>query len=238
MKFTVERLESRLLLAASIKGKNLIVDGTEEVDAIVIRGTGTPGEVEVSFDNGVTFGTPFSGFKNIKVNTFGGDDTVTINDNVAISGNLSVKMGDGNDSLDLSGSYGGNVKLDFGAGDDYTQESNGDLVVGKNFSLKLGAGNDEIHYDQTITVAGNVKIDMGSGDDIVLIHGGNYTFNGRNVSLKTGSGNDDVDLEDVTTSARTKVTLDGGSGDADDLAAVVNNTFGKTPKIKNFEIIA
>jgi hypothetical protein len=237
MNFAVERLESRLLLAASIKGKNLVVEGTDGIDNIVIQGTGTPGEVEVSFDGGTTFSAPFSGFKNIKVDTGDGDDDVTINDDVAISGNLSVKMGDGDDELYLSGAYGGNVKLDFGDGDDYTQEANGDLVIGKKFTQKFGDGDDTIHYDQTITVAGNVKISMDDGDDTVIIHGGDYTLNGRRASIDTGAGNDDVELADITTSANTKLTVDGGSGDSDDLVDTGGNTFANLPKIKNFETV-
>jgi hypothetical protein len=243
MNFAVERLESRMLLAASINGKNLVIDGTDGDDLIVIQGTGTPGEVEVSFDDGATFSAPFSGFKNIKVNLKGGDDYLFINSGVgvevAITGNLTIKGGDGDDQTALAGSYGGNVKSDLGAGNDVVYEGNGNLVVGKNLSIKLGDGNDDVDPHQDITVGGNVKIDAGDGDDRVTNHAGTYTYNGRRVSIDMGDGeNDELDLGgDVMTGARTKVVLNGGDGNSDELINNPDNSFGKTPKVKNFEII-
>jgi hypothetical protein len=247
MRLAVERLEDRVLLAASIKGKNLVVDGTDAADAIVIRWTGTPGEVEVSFDNGVTFGGPFSGFQNIKANLKGGDDFLDIQDSVTISGNLSVKLGDGDDVLNLSGSFGGNVKLDLGDGDDGVFESggvvpsapgDGNLAVGKNLTLKGGDGDDEYDPHQDITVGGNLKIDMGDGDDRVANHAGVYTYHGRRISVKMGDGDDDeLDLGGVITANNARVTLDGGDGSSDELFTFAGNTFGKTPKVKNFEVV-
>jgi hypothetical protein len=242
MKLSVERLENRLLLAASIKGKNLVVDGTDGVDDIVIMGTGTPGEVEVSFDGGTTFSAPFSGFKNIKVNLFDGDDTLTINsgvgDEINITGNLTIKAGDGDDQVDIAGSYGKNVKIDLGDGDDNMYQGDGNLVVGKNLSVQGGDGDDDIDPHQDITVGGNVKFDAGDGNDRVTNHSGTYTYNGRRVSIKMGAGDDEVDLSDVINVPNAKITLDGGSGADDELITAGGvHTFGNTPKVKNFETI-
>jgi hypothetical protein len=245
MKFAVERLENRVLLAASIKGKNLVVDGTDGADDIVLQGTGTPGEVEVSFDGGTTFSAPFSGFKNIKINLFGGDDDLNLNNGLAnalpitITGNLTIKAGDGDDAVEFAGSYGGNVKIDLGAGDDFAQEDavfDNNLIVGKNFSIKGGDGNDDYVPFQVITVGGNVKVDMGDGDDEVDLDVlGDFTINGRRISVKMGDGDDFLQIAD-TAAPNARVTLDGGAGD-DDFDDDGGNTFGKTPKLKNFETV-
>jgi hypothetical protein len=245
MHFAVERLERRMLLAAQIKGQTLVVDGTEGIDDIEIRATATPGEVEVSFDGGTTFSAPFSGFKNIKVNLFEGDDVLYIRSTVAtplvISGNLTIKAGDGDDEIRLAGSFGGNVKIDLGDGDDSLDETfvATPLSIGRNLTINGGDGDDVFDPDQNVTVGGNVKIKMGDGDDLVTNHAGTYTYNGRRVSIDLGDGeNDELDLGgDVTTGARTRVVLDGGDGNSDELINSMDNSFGKSPKVKNFEVI-
>lgn len=132
MSFHFEQLESRLLLAASIKhkGKNLIINGSDDAETIRIVGTGTVGEVQVDLngdgdlaDEGEA--TVYTGVKNIKVNGKGGNDSVTV-ENVNIEGNLSFKGGKGDDSGSIIGStIGGKVTVNGQQGNDAWEDLGG-----------------------------------------------------------------------------------------------------------------
>ncbi|MFA7240527.1 MAG: calcium-binding protein [Sulfuricellaceae bacterium] len=114
-------------------------------------------------------------------------------DNVSITGDLSVwvNLGSGNDELLVTGNFTGGGA--FGAGDDKVK-----IVGNVTNAIDLGAGDDYLD------IGGNSQgyIDAGAGDDKILI-GGNAT-----ASIALGSGNDELHIKGSASNS-----IDAGNGD-------------------------
>lgn len=115
------------------------------------------------------------------------------NDDVSITGNLSVSVNllSGNDELLVTGNFTGSGN--FGAGDDT-------IKIGGNStgSIDLGSGDDYLD------IGGNSQgsIDAGTGDDKILV-GGDAT-----ASLSLGAGNDELHIKGDASGS-----IDAGNGD-------------------------
>ncbi|TVP98792.1 MAG: hypothetical protein EA381_11745 [Planctomycetaceae bacterium] len=78
---------------ADLQGTTLLVSGSEAADEIVLSGVGTNG-VQVSV-NGVTSG-PFLGVETVRVNAYGGDDSIEVQSSVTPAVVLDGGTGDDN----------------------------------------------------------------------------------------------------------------------------------------------
>lgn len=140
--YTFEQLESRLLLAASVKLKNngtLLIKGDNADDVVEITGTGDAGVVRVGTDtdgNGTADKfEDFTGVKNIQIRTAGGNDTVTI-DGINLEGQVKISTGKGDDFLSVADTtLGGRLSFNGQQGDD-TYSDLGGNSFGKEAKLR------------------------------------------------------------------------------------------------------
>ena len=179
-------------------------------------------------DSNVVFPLPAAPFKDVKIDMKGGNDTVNITvdngsgsglgtgagsgaaDPLAITGDLTVKLGDGNNSfnLDLIGdgggngavalSVGGDVKITGGKGSDFvdldfddTEDQDGNTVfIGKGLTIDLGDGENgtDITTDSDFTVTGDVKYKGGKNGDVLTLHNQGTTKFLKSLSVDTGKG--------------------------------------------------
>ncbi|HID23299.1 MAG TPA: calcium-binding protein, partial [Planctomycetaceae bacterium] len=122
----------------------------------------TPTATSVTISGGtVTLGT---GLDRLDIQTFGGDDSVTLSNGIAIP--KIVDLGDGDDTVDASAAAATDPTIYGGAGDDSIVGSPGpDLIFG-------GSGNDTISGlagDDTIYgEAGDDRINGGTGADDLI----------------------------------------------------------------------
>ncbi len=131
----IETLEDRVVLASQIgvafSNGNLVLTGSGDADNVTVSITGT---------NVVTLST--SG-------TFTGQVAASY----LVTGNLSINMGNGDDSVILQvDGLDGDGKLDSG-----------------NLSIDLGAGNDILTTNDDLTFTGNVSILGGTGNDTIVL---------------------------------------------------------------------
>lgn len=199
---TIERLEDRLLLAANVtqSGGTLKITGDVNADAVLLMGGGQGNvEVFVDFDgDGMADDSlgAFTGVKNIKIDTQGGNDDVALH-LVDVAGKVSVKTGDGSDMVILA-----------------------DCVIAKNVSIDTGAGNDIVVTDSVndFNQVGSLNIKTGDGNDAIRLEGLEVN---KSLSVNTGHDNDIFAFGDQM-SAGSRTTFNGGSGN-DFLVAVSAN---------------
>jgi hypothetical protein len=172
----IERLESRVLLAASLRfsGGVLTVTGNFAADDILVAGSGVQGELAVSVDqtgDGVHDVTErFSGVKSIAISTGAGMDDVTLR-NVNITGGVQIQTGTDRDTVEIAGSR-----------------------LGDPLKVVLGEGNDSFRLGQSSEVQGKVDVNGGIGHDELRLIGGTRVADDLN--LAGGQDNDQLELRD------------------------------------------
>ena len=199
---TFESLESRCLLAADLSveqiGDDLLISGSDLDDRVMITGGAQPGEFNVthfSFDPNSERPVPapqelhFEGvFGDIVVKLGRGNDELRVED-AHVLGNLTIDLGDGDDSIAFGGTLGNRqiyavTSIMLPPRDETPLEVQGDLRIA------LGAGNDNVDQSST-TVHGNERIETGSGNDDVFLHSlyGNNVIDAA-LSVNLGEGAD------------------------------------------------
>ena len=164
-----------------------------------------------------------------KLDTYWGRDTITIG-----SQSSSVEFGDSSllvltslerDTVELTETYvGGNLKMFTGLRDDLIVMTY--VEVGKNLMLFTERGNDEVLMD-SVAISGNSKIVTAGEDDTVEIS----NSSGGKLTVLMGDADDHLCIIDSSFSS---AVLDGGSGEADELA----HNLPVPPTEKNFELLA
>ncbi len=133
----------------------------------------------------------------------GGNDRVTIIAGGDFGGefNLSMKMGSGNDSIDvaLDGDIDGNSIIDseLGTGNDtYTFEVSGDVKSDFEFDVISDSGNDRITTEIVGSISGNAPVaaDLGPGNDTFTMDVGGAVGSIHEFALLGGTGNDQAAL--------------------------------------------
>lgn len=131
MNLHFEQLESRLLLAASIRqrGRNLVITGDNDANLITITGNGEADSVLVDLNNDGDFTDPsegpYTGVANIVIRGKDGNDAVTVRD-LNITGNLRFLGGKGDDSGSIVDSnIGGKVFVNGQQGTDTWEDLGG-----------------------------------------------------------------------------------------------------------------
>jgi hypothetical protein len=154
----------------------------------------------------------------------GGADQVQIQ-NLRLPGNLTLDLGDGNDTAWLTNiSAGGNLTVLGETGDDsvfanYLTAGNvfvdggvgtnslslGQVTVAGNLSVISGTGADRVWVSGA--TAGNLNVSTGDGADLITLYGVRVN---HNLTVDAGAGNDSVAV--TTVSAAGTATLLGGLG--------------------------
>jgi len=197
MPFSLERLETRLLLAGNVHqfGGTLIVNGTSGSDDIEVIGRGAD-RVEVFFVDGGDLQScgVFEGINNVIVRGKGaedfGEDNIFIED-LDLSGFLTVnagKTGANGMTLEIDGAQlGGDLTIR--GGDDIDTIMLEDLSV-DDLRIKTGKGDDTVQFDGTLnTIEGSLNILTGKGaDEVYLI----FSEVAGPTLISTGQGNDEL----------------------------------------------
>ena len=214
-----ESLESRAMLSATYDDGTgvLTLQGTERADVISVSKGREAGSVVVRGVDGVKKDTVFTQVSGVVIETFGGNDKVSIGRGIRApngalmsftidvgNGNDSVDAGDGNDSIrggdgnDSIRGRSGDDRIDGGNGNDSCSGEGGDddLSGGAGVdSLAGGIGNDRMSGDD-----GNDLVSGDDGDDSIQGGSGRDTLSGGNGRDRVDGGADDD-------------TINGGSAD-------------------------
>ena len=214
-----------LSISASTGSNTLNFTGALTSKSVTINSTGI---TNATFLDDVTI------MGNLNLTTGGQDDTVKLAFPLYVSGSATVNTGAGDDLLDwevAGATVLGNMTVRTGDGADTVNLT--DFTVGGAFNVDLGSLDDSVSIDDC-TFFGSVLINAGSGSDQVRIEqadtGAATTFKGP-VTVRLGSGDDklmigrDSDLNDRGLFSQ-HVTIDGGSGL--DIAALLPVTDGGT----------
>jgi Ca2+-binding RTX toxin-like protein len=182
---SVEHLESRTLLSATLSAKGtLVADGTGANDTIVIsRDAKRPTKILVTI-NGTGVKFPSGSVKRIEITGQGGADRLTLNDGLGIISARGATLlgGDGNDTL-----TGGLAAATFDGnnGDDsILGSSKADVITGGggNDTLVGGKGDDQVFggsgVDHIFGSSGNDMLYGDAGNDSVFGEDGNDTIGG------------------------------------------------------------
>ena len=214
-----ESLESRAMLSATFDVGTgvLTLQGTERADVISVSKGRDAGSVVVRGVDGVKKDTVFTQVSGVVIETFGGNDKVSIGRGIRApngalmsftidvgNGNDSVDAGDGNDTIrgrdgnDTIRGRGGDDRIEGGNGNDSCngEGGNDDLSGGAGVdSLAGGIGNDKMSGDD-----GNDLVSGDDGDDSIQGGSGRDSLNGGNGRDRVDGGADDD-------------TINGGSAD-------------------------
>ena len=214
-----ESLESRAMLSATFDVGTgvLTLQGTERADVISVSKGRDAGSVVVRGVDGVKKDTVFTQVSGVVIETFGGNDKVSIGRGIRApngalmsftidvgNGNDSVDAGDGNDSIrggdgnDSIRGRSGDDRIDGGNGNDSCNGEGGDddLSGGAGVdALAGGLGNDKLSGDD-----GNDLVSGDDGDDSIQGGSGRDTLSGGNGRDRVDGGADDD-------------TINGGSAD-------------------------
>lgn len=113
---------------------------------------------------------------------------VVFNSAISVTGDITMITGAGNDSLVLSGTFGGNITFVGGNGMNMFQTFN--ATVSGNISAILGNGVDAVGMINS-TVNGSVQFNTGDGNNNYLLSDIASSVNGH-FSITAGNGNDFV----------------------------------------------
>ena len=177
----IEQVESRRLLSATLNGRELEIVGTAGDDVVTVWVNKAATRVIVQ-DNGVESSFRASRVRALEIDTFAGNDLITLGENLFLGGDIDA--GAGNDTV-FGGS--GNDDIDGGDGDDVLYGNAG------NDEIDGDAGNDALYGG-----LGNDDLEGGTGTDRLLGGSGRDTLEGGQGvdQLVGGSGSDAFDLDD------------------------------------------
>lgn len=181
---------------ATVEDDTLRVEGGSGADQIALTFVGgTPGTVGVDFDGDLTAEETFdvTTFSRVEIDGEGGDDSMVISDQPAISlaEEFTFDGGSGDDTITGSG---GNDTIEGGSGDDRIDGNRG------TDHADLGSGTDVFTWDPG---DGNDTIDGASGQDTLDFNGAAVAENmslsaeGRNAVFLRNIGVIRMDMDDV-----------------------------------------
>lgn len=188
----LEALEERRLLAASLVGSTLVVDGTASGETIRVYRDPSGSPSGIYADIGATTYGPFnpSSINLVDVNALGGNDTAIVEGSSAPSLKGTVGVGK---PADIDGGDGADVL--------YGGDSNNTIRGGLgNDTLYGGTGNDLLEGGD-----GNDDLQGGTGDDSYFFAGLNL---GDDTISEAGSlGKDTIDLSGLTSGSGAALIL-------------------------------
>jgi Ca2+-binding RTX toxin-like protein len=208
----VERMERRVLFAvgATVTSGVLTVEGSELRNTITISRDGA--KVAVRIDHATQ---KFKNVTSIIVRGNGGDDRLTISDNLTIgaslvggSGNDTLTGGSGNDTM--SGDAGDDVLDGRGGADQFTGGAGNDTAdySSRTAAVALRKGSPSGEVGEGDTIADEIETLVGgAGNDVIIVQ----TARGSSpmsYMLVGGAGHDYFGCQEIVA-----VTVHGGDGD-------------------------
>ncbi len=195
----------------NLAGMSLTSTQVSASGPVTIDNNGTAGAIRF-IDGGTTELTPVT---HLIVNLLNGPGTdLDVDLDNALTGDLTLNLGDGARALNLTGSnnsIGGNLTVTAGT-DAQTVEVavNNNLTVGGNASFDLGTGNDTVDEDTNdITITGNLEF-----TGVNQFENGGMMTVGGNVSVDNSGETESSQFNDDTTlSISGNFTYLGGNGD-------------------------
>lgn len=205
-----EGLESRAMLAGTVKVFGDVIEGDGGANNIIIHQVG-----KVRSDGSVTIRVEGIGTKLLLPNDGLLAGFYTAHSALVTAYGLELTLGGGNDSLTIyNTAFMYNVTIDMGSGND---------IVVMNNVRELFPGYKPGPGMQVATDPGHFSIDMGTGNDTVLL---NNVSTATNFAIYAGDGHDSVILDRVAAGLNKSVFpasqfyVDLGPGSSDALTAV------------------
>lgn len=210
----IESLEARRLLAVSVSGTALLVNGTSGNDRITVVEDNHNVHVEISGADGVIVASDYTGITKININGNNGSDIITYTGNtvgadihgdggMAGNGKTGGSHGSGSGS---GGTHGGTGKTGTSAGADFitvTDAGTGSSIVDGD------GGNDDITIVAANMTGGRTTVYGGDGADNIYINadnGVNYNTAVARTAIYAEGGQDTITVYDG------RNTVDGGGG--------------------------
>lgn len=172
----LEPLETRVLMSATLRGAVLDINGTAAADAVVVAFNRGSNQL-VTIVNGRRQAFSAVGVREVDIETFAGNDRVTVRGNVTV--NTDIDLGGGNDIAfggrgrdDIDGNGGDDIILGRAGNDDLDGDGDDDRLFGGagNDTLDGGAGNDTLsggpgrdYFDDV--QGGDTLVDFAPGAD-------------------------------------------------------------------------
>ena len=206
----LENLESRRMLAASVDGVVLRVDGTANDDTITVAAGGTNGSHVVVRINGERQAFRAANLTRIRIEGAGGGDNIKV---TFTEGDLLQRVViDGGAGGDTLKGAGGNDVINGGGGADIIHGRKGDDTV------NAGAGDDLVFGH-----SGRDELNGGDDDDLMYGLAGADTLNGDDGNDTMGGDKEDRlnlldpdlndDTQDIHRQTGANDVLNGGNGD-------------------------
>jgi len=214
-------------VTTTLSGSSLVVIGDTSSDSVSIEGVAdgvTVAGLEGTLVNDSSQAVTVSGVEKLTVKLGDGADRLRLM-HLTLPHGLVVRLGRGNDSVELDQVSTGTASIRSGYGNDAVfiyGPSTFDLL-----SVQTSRGNDLVVVSG-VWVRGNLGVDTGSDSDQVNIIA---TQVGSNLYVHLGNDDDFAVLQDITVYGDTD--LDGGNGD-DVLVFAGYVWFGDDPDIDGF----
>lgn len=238
---TASALESRVLLAGNVKvslsaAGALTITGDAKANAITVVDNGNKititeaGGGKINGKNApITYAT--ADVLSIKISGAGGSDKILVDSLTATTGNLTIDLGAGHDSLRIRRSFvGGKLKVTGGAGNDQVGVEGTQLL--HDVTVDTGAGKDRIGVINS-TFNGTMFADTGTGAQGEIVDVRDSTFV-DNVMLKTQGGKDQI--TSINNNFLSNLLVNGGRG-KDTLSIDALTTVAGILQIKKIEKI-
>ncbi len=239
----IERLEQRRMMAgdvsASLSGADLVVNGDNNGNEVVIRATAQSGQFVVEGLNGTTINgqqsATISGVTDdLRINLRNGENVLMLTAEgpdgeqavLNVVDDLQIRTGSGNDIVVLDNvRVGDRVNLRTGDGDDvivtYETEIRGD------FRADTGGGSDTAGFDTT-QFHGRMRANLGNGNDHFVLFDSSVS---SRMDVNMGSGDDFFGAHD--TSFEDDVRLDGSNGN--DVVIDSSSDFAADIRVRSIE---
>ncbi len=221
----IEPLEQRRMMAgdvtASLSGADLVVNGDNSGNEVVIRATEQAGQFVVEGLNGTTINgqqsATISGVTDdLRINLRNGDNVLLLTAEgpdgeqsfLQVADDLQIRTGSGQDVVVFDNvRVGDRADLRTGDGADTIVTYQSQFVG--DFRVNTGNGSDILGLDTT-EVFGRLRATLGSGDDVFVLFDCNV---GERTDVNMGSGDDFFGVHG--SNFADELRLNGGNGDDD-----------------------
>ena len=201
IQFDLESLEPRQMLAgdvtAAIRGNDLIIEGDQQNNEIVIQESANPGEFEVFGANGTTINgqerfTFTSDVDDVRIQLRDGNDRLWIKE-MQVGDDVRIRTGDDQDAILIDElTVRGNLRLDTQSGDDAVHFGNAVKNLGNRLEVRTGSGSDQLFLRNSLV--DRVDVRTGSGIDQALVS----SVDTSRFVMSLGSGDDLAILKNVS----------------------------------------
>ena len=215
LKFSVERLEPRMLLSgnviAALIGGDLFLTGDEQnndIELSVVDGdlvvVGNETTINGSDQNFVVAESSNTLNGRVNARMRAGDDTIVFSDGVVIGEGVRISTGSGDDSVGVASQVDGTSRIRTEAGNDSVALNS---ATTRSTLIFTGTGSDTVSLIDS-EVQGDLRLFLSSGNDNLVIE--NTTIE-RVTYVNSGSGADSIAVEDSQFSGRSKFVTRSGS---------------------------